>query len=90
MKFKTFLIFFLLFSFSVLSEEIKYKGDNIKVFFGKEDEIERIEMEGNVVIVYKDITIKTNRAVFDKKDNFIECEEGVEIFSSSGRFYAEK
>jgi lipopolysaccharide assembly outer membrane protein LptD (OstA) len=90
MKFKIFLFCFSFFSILTYSEEIKYKGDNIKVFLDEEGEIEKIEMEGNVVIIYKDITIKANKAVFNRKDNFIECENNVEVLYGSDRFYAEK
>ena len=45
MKFKIFLFCFFLFLILTYSEEIKYKGDNIKIFLDDEGEIEKIEME---------------------------------------------
>ncbi|MCM8785679.1 MAG: hypothetical protein NC899_05530 [Candidatus Omnitrophica bacterium] len=60
------------------------------MIFDEKDEIEKIYIMGNAVIIYKDIILKTNKAVFDRKKNLIECEDGVEIFSEFGSFYAEK
>lgn len=90
MKFKLFFFLFFQFLFFIYCEEIKYKGDNIKIIFDEKNEIEKIYMEGNVEIIYKGIKLKTNTALFDRKENLILCQDGVEIFTEYGNFYGEK
>jgi len=90
MKFKIFLIIlFLFFSVSLYPEEIKYRADNMKVSFDQEGEIEKIYLEGNILIFYKNIIFKTEKAVYDRKNNQIECEGNVEVVSEEDKFYAD-
>lgn len=89
MKFKTFLFLILFVSGFIFSEEIRYKADEMKVSFDEKGEIEKIFLGGNVIISYKDIVIKTQKSVFDRKKNEIECSEKVEIFTDIGSFYAD-
>ena len=87
MKFKFFLIF--LFPVFLFSEEIRYKCDFLKVEFDEEGKISKILLEGNVIILYKDLKIKTEKAIYDRKTDEIECENGGEIFSDIGEIKAE-
>ncbi|MCM8804275.1 MAG: hypothetical protein NC833_03355 [Candidatus Omnitrophica bacterium] len=83
MKFKLYFFCFFL-SIFLFSEEIKYKCDSMKVDFDQEGQISRIFLQGNVIIVYKDLVIKTEKAVYDRKKNEIECEKGGKILSELG------
>jgi lipopolysaccharide assembly outer membrane protein LptD (OstA) len=67
MKFKIFIIPFFVFSFLIFCEEIKYKADNMKISFDENGDIEKVFLEGNVVILYKDLIIKTEKAIYEKK-----------------------
>ncbi|MGC8977393.1 MAG: hypothetical protein ACP5OB_07220 [Candidatus Ratteibacteria bacterium] len=87
MKFKFFLIF--LFPVFLFSEEIRYKCDFLKVEFDEEGKISKVLLEGNVIILYKDLKIKTEKAIYDRKTDEIECENGGEIFSDIGEIKAE-
>lgn len=87
MKFKFYFFFFL--SIFLFSEEIKYKCESMKVDFDREGEISRIILEGNVVILYKDLIIKTEKAIYDKKTNEIECEKGGDILGDIGEIKAD-
>ncbi len=87
MKFKFFLIF--LFPVFLFSEEIRYKCDFLKVEFDEEGKISKILLEGNVIILYKDLKINTEKAIYDRKTDEIECENGGEIFSDIGEIKAE-
>lgn len=88
MKSKFFIIF-LFFSISLFSDEIKYKADEMRVIFDENGEIEKILLSGNVLIFYKDITIKTEKGIYDRKSGEIECENGGEILSNMGEIRAD-
>jgi hypothetical protein len=75
---------FTLFAFSIFGEEIKYKADNLKINFDENGNISSVLLEGNVVIFYKNITIKTEKAIYERKENKIELEKGGTILSDIG------
>jgi len=89
MKFKIFANFFFILSFSIFCEEIKYKADNMKISFDENDEIEKVFLEGNVVIIYKNLIIKTEKAIYERKENKIEFENGGKILSDMGEIEAD-
>jgi lipopolysaccharide assembly outer membrane protein LptD (OstA) len=67
MNFKVYMCIFTLFAFSIFGEEIKYKADNLKINFDENGNISSVLLEGNVVIFYKNITIKTEKAIYERK-----------------------
>jgi lipopolysaccharide assembly outer membrane protein LptD (OstA) len=89
MKFKIFIIPFFVFSFLIFCEEIKYKADNMKISFDENGDIEKVFLEGNVVILYKDLIIKTEKAIYEKKEFNIEFENGGKILSDIGEIEAD-
>ena len=89
MKFKIFAIIFFIFFFSIFCEEIKYKADNMKIIFDENGEIEKIFLEGNVIIFYKDLIIKTEKAIYEKRENKIEFENGGKFLTDIGEIEAD-
>ena len=89
MNFKFFTALFFVLYFSIFCEEIKYKADNMKISFDENGDIEKVFLEGNVVILYKDLIIKTEKATYEKRENKIEFENGGEILSDIGEIEAD-
>lgn len=85
MKFKIFFIIIFSLSFLLYSEEIKYTADNMTVSLDENGEIEKIYLEGNITIFYKNIIFKAQKATYDRKKNQIECEGNVEIISDEDK-----
>ncbi|MCM8818858.1 MAG: hypothetical protein NC915_05235 [Candidatus Omnitrophica bacterium] len=88
MKFKFYFIFSVFITF-IFAEEIKYTGENMVVSFDEKGEIEKIYLEGKIVIYYKDIVFKSEKAIYDRKNNEIQCEGNVEVLSNTDKFYAD-
>jgi len=90
MKFKSYIYIFFLLSFIVLySSEIKYTADSMKISFDENGEIDKVYLEGNIEIFYKDIVFKAEKALLDIKNNQIECEGNIKIISDKDEFYAD-
>ncbi|MCM8770181.1 MAG: hypothetical protein NC911_11070, partial [Candidatus Omnitrophica bacterium] len=86
----TLAIFFLGWLVALASEEaIQYTADSLSVRFTGQGELQGIELEGNVRILYQNLVLSCEKAFLDRIGGTIQAEGQIKVETEMGSFQAD-